>query len=97
MVLAGMIYAFYDVIAPSLFLFYSFNWVSPNILIGPLFIILTAYLRNFPTQNVYKEKPILPKKIDLPFVSVTLTEIPTCKVSHFEVGQVQGPVSLEIT
>lgn len=77
MALAGMIYAFYDVIAPSLFLFYSFNWVSPNILIGPLFIILTAYLRNFPTQNVYKEKPILPKKNRSP----TCYKSPIC-ISH---------------
>ena len=103
MALAGMIYAFYDVIAPSLFLFYSFNWVSPNILIGPLFIILTAYLRNFPMQNVYKEKPILPKRIDLPlvtnlpFVSVTFDRISACEARLFEVEQVQGPVSLEIT
>jgi hypothetical protein len=91
-----MFYTYLDVIAPSLFLLYSY-WVSPNILISSLFIILTVYLHNFPTQNVYKESPFSPKRIDLSFVQISLTDFSTCKVSHFEVKQVQGPVSLEIT
>jgi hypothetical protein len=59
-----MFYAYFDIIALSLFIYY---WILHNILIDPLVVILTAYLCNFPMQNVNKESPLTLQKINLLF------------------------------
>ena len=79
-----------DVIAPSFTCILFFYWVWPNILIGPPYFLLFVNLGYFPTQNVYKESPFSPKKIWSPICSNLPLRYFTCKVSPFEVRQVQG-------